>query len=85
MKIIVANWKMNNGFDEVDDWIEGFYKAYSDNLKNEKLSTNFESDKKYIVSIGRLTYQKNFNLLIESFYEIKKIYNDYKLIIIGEG
>jgi glycosyltransferase involved in cell wall biosynthesis len=55
------------------------------NLKNEKLSTNFESDKKYIVSIGRLTYQKNFNLLIESFYEIKKIYNDYKLIIIGEG
>ena len=36
MKIIVANWKMNNGFDEVDDWIEGFYKAYSDNLKNEK-------------------------------------------------
>ena len=37
MKIIVANWKMNNGFDEVDDWIEGFYKVYSDNLKNEKL------------------------------------------------
>ena len=36
MKIIVANWKMNNGFDEVDDWIEGFYKVYSDNLKNEK-------------------------------------------------
>jgi len=36
MKIIVANWKMNHGFDEVDDWIEGFYKAYSDNLKNEK-------------------------------------------------
>ena len=36
MKIIVANWKMNSGFDEVDDWIEGFYKAYSDNLKNEK-------------------------------------------------
>ena len=36
MKIIVANWKMNHGFDEVDDWIEGFYKAYSDNLKNER-------------------------------------------------
>jgi len=36
MKIIVANWKMNHGFDEVDDWIEGFYKVYSDNLKNEK-------------------------------------------------
>jgi len=37
MKIIVANWKMNNGFDEVDDWLEGFYKTYSSNLKNDKL------------------------------------------------
>jgi glycosyltransferase involved in cell wall biosynthesis len=55
------------------------------NLKKKKLSENFQSNKKYIVSIGRLTYQKNFNLLIESFYQIKKIYNDYKLIIIGEG
>jgi glycosyltransferase involved in cell wall biosynthesis len=54
-------------------------------LKNQKLNELFQSDKKYIISIGRLTYQKNFNLLIESFYEIQKIYNDYRLIIIGEG
>jgi glycosyltransferase involved in cell wall biosynthesis len=54
-------------------------------LKNEKINENFQLDKKYIISIGRLTYQKNFNLLIESFYQIKNIYNDYKLIIIGEG
>jgi glycosyltransferase involved in cell wall biosynthesis len=54
-------------------------------FKNEKINENFQLDKKYIVSIGRLTYQKNFNLLIESFYQIKNIYNDYKLIIIGEG
>ena len=46
------------------------------NLKKKKISENFQSNKKYIVSIGRLTYQKNFNLLIESFYQIKKIYND---------
>jgi glycosyltransferase involved in cell wall biosynthesis len=54
-------------------------------FKNEKINENFQLDKKYIISIGRLTYQKNFNLLIESFYQIKNIYNDYKLIIIGEG
>lgn len=36
MKIIVANWKMNHGFDDIDDWIEGFYKAYGDNLQNNK-------------------------------------------------
>lgn len=55
------------------------------NLKKEKFNEIFELDKKYIISIGRLTYQKNFNLLIEGFYEINKIYNDYKLIIIGDG
>jgi glycosyltransferase involved in cell wall biosynthesis len=56
-------------------------------LKNQKLKDDIFLDKKnkYIVSIGRLTYQKNFNLLIESFYEIKKIYNHHKLIIIGDG
>lgn len=37
MKIIVANWKMNHGFDDIDDWLEGFYKTYSNNLRNEKL------------------------------------------------
>jgi triosephosphate isomerase len=35
-KIIIANWKMNNGFDEVDEWIEAFYKVYSSNLKDDK-------------------------------------------------
>lgn len=55
------------------------------NLKKKKFNESFQLDKKYIISIGRLTYQKNFNLLIESFYEINKIYNDYKLIIIGDG
>ena len=32
-----------------------------------------------------MTKQKNFDLLIEGFYEIKKIFKEYKLIIIGDG
>ncbi len=36
MKIIVANWKMNQGFEEVDEWIEAFYKIYSNNLESDK-------------------------------------------------
>jgi triosephosphate isomerase len=36
MKIIVANWKMNCGFDQIDDWIEGYYKIYSSNLEQKK-------------------------------------------------
>jgi glycosyltransferase involved in cell wall biosynthesis len=54
-------------------------------LKKHKISEDLDYNCKYILSIGRLTYQKNFNLLIEGFREIKKIYNEYKLIILGEG
>jgi triosephosphate isomerase len=28
-KIIAANWKMNHTFDEVDVWMDGFFKNYS--------------------------------------------------------
>jgi glycosyltransferase involved in cell wall biosynthesis len=54
-------------------------------LKKKKIEENFDKDFKYILSIGRLTKQKNFNLLIEGFYKIKKIFKEYKLIIIGDG
>ena len=55
------------------------------NLRKKKIEENFDMNFKYIVSIGRLTRQKNFSLLIEAFAEIKKIYKEYKLIIIGDG
>jgi glycosyltransferase involved in cell wall biosynthesis len=54
-------------------------------LKKDKIKEDLDFNFKYILSIGRLTHQKNFNLLIEGFKEIKKIYNEYKLIILGEG
>ena len=54
-------------------------------LKKKKIEENFDKHFKYILSIGRLTKQKNFNLLIEGFYKIKKIFKEYKLIIIGDG
>lgn len=55
------------------------------NLKNELVEEYIDKNKKYIISIGRLTKQKNFSLLIKAFYEIKKIDDQFKLIIIGEG
>jgi glycosyltransferase involved in cell wall biosynthesis len=39
--------------------------------------------KKYILSIGRITKQKNHELLINFFYIISKIFNDIFLVIIG--
>lgn len=37
MKIIVANWKMNNGFDEVDQWIEAFYEVFYKKIEDENI------------------------------------------------
>ncbi len=39
--------------------------------------------KNYILSIGRITKQKNHELLINFFYEISKLFNDISLVIIG--
>ena len=53
-------------------------------LKNQKINdlpVNF----KYIISIGRLTKQKNFLFLIKSFAKIKNELNNIKLVIVGSG
>ena len=53
--------------------------------KKEKIYNLLEKNKKIIISVGRLTKQKNYSFLIRAFYEIKKIDNSFKLLIIGEG
>ena len=57
---------------------------YINNKKKEKIDDRFiKTD--YILSIGRLTKQKNFPLLINAFKEMIKEYPNLKLIILGEG
>mgnify|MGYP001173421823 FL=1 len=53
-------------------------------LKKEKIEKKF-SQKKYFVSIGRLTYQKNFLFLIQCLRKILKEEKNYIFVIIGEG
>ena len=54
-------------------------------LKTEKIDDNFEFDN-YILSIGRLTRQKNFQFLIKAYAHVKQeVTNLPKLLIIGEG
>jgi glycosyltransferase involved in cell wall biosynthesis len=38
---------------------------------------------KYILCVGRITKQKNHELLINFFYKISKLFNDISLVIIG--
>lgn len=41
--------------------------------------------KKCIITVGRLTVQKNHELLIQAFADIAKVYPEYSLVIYGEG
>ena len=59
-----------------------------ENIKNkreEKLEINNINKNNAIVSIGRLTKQKNFLFIINSFKKLLAKYPYYKLIILGEG
>lgn len=40
---------------------------------------------KIILSIGAFEHEKGFDMLIEAFHKFNKQYNDWKLILIGEG
>ena len=53
-------------------------------LKNEKIDNKFKG-KKFILAIGRLTKQKNFEFLVSCFKDISEKYKELNLIIIGEG
>ena len=53
--------------------------------KNQKIQENYVKKNEYILSVGRLTKQKNFELLINFFNSIEKNNPKLKLIIIGKG
>jgi len=56
---------------------------------NKKLNTpndnQITKNKRIILSVGRLTRQKNFSYLIREFSDFLKINNEFILIILGEG
>jgi len=54
-------------------------------LKNEKLEDTFLKNSKILISIGRLTKQKNYIFLIRNFKKLSLKYDDIKLLIIGDG
>jgi len=53
--------------------------------KHGIISEKFLKKEKYLLSIGRLTKQKNFDFLLNAFTKILTNNQKYKLVIIGEG
>lgn len=81
------------GVDQSFEWLPKKQRAV---IYNPLQSTNSDGkaiclpvgvapDKKLIVAMGRLDYQKNFELLLSAFHQLVDKYPDWQLLIFGEG
>lgn len=51
----------------------------------DELPAEVDPEKKWLVSMGRLTKQKGFDLLLQAFQKIADQYPDWQLIVLGKG
>ena len=82
----LLNQMINNGFHKeklffLPDAIIDIKKV----LKYKYRSIKKKNDKKYILSVGRLTKQKNYPYLINEIANFFKLNNTYDLYIVGDG
>ena len=82
----LLNQMINNGFHKeklffLPDAIIDIKKV----LKYKYKSIKKKTDKKYILSVGRLTKQKNYPYLINEIANFFKLNNTYDLYIVGDG
>ncbi len=57
-----------------------------DKLVSEPVNDfKFESEKKYLISVGRLNEPKNYQYLLRAFYLLIKKINNVELLILGDG
>jgi glycosyltransferase involved in cell wall biosynthesis len=56
-----------------------------DELALDSLPPGVDPEKKWVVAMGRLVYQKNFPLLLQAFKTIADRHPNWQLLIFGEG
>lgn len=57
-------------------------------VDNEQVITipeGADPNKKWIIAMGRLTYQKGFDILLSAFKSIASKYPDWQMLILGQG
>ena len=69
---------LNNGID---------FKKFNNSKSKEQIRSELKIPKNSLVvgHIGRFTYQKNHEFLVDVFYELSKIYDNSFLLMVGKG
>ena len=85
MKMIHYNIFSDQKLHSVNDPVLDIQKILKKKQQKLNLSSSWVKDKKFILSIGRLSKQKNFKFLIRNFKKVLDKNPDINLIILGEG
>ena len=83
----------SKGVDDYFDWLPKTKKAViynplapiNDDLNTTNLIKGADQNKKWIVAMGRLIYQKGFDILLSAFQKIANRHSNWQLLILGEG
>jgi GalNAc-alpha-(1->4)-GalNAc-alpha-(1->3)-diNAcBac-PP-undecaprenol alpha-1,4-N-acetyl-D-galactosaminyltransferase len=84
---------VSQGVDKYFEWLPKSKRTVIYNplqpIKDEKdkiiLPQGVDINKKWAIAMGRLHYQKNFELLLSAFHKIVNKHPDWQLLIFGEG
>lgn len=88
---------VSQGVDQYFQWLSKSKRTVIYNplqpMKNEQdheqnqiiLPPGADLNKKWVIAMGRLHYQKNFELLLSAFHKIVDKHPDWQLLIFGEG
>lgn len=83
----------SQGVNEYFDWLPPTKRAVIYNplaaVKDDQSTINLlqgaDPDKKWVIAMGRLIYQKGFDILLSAFQQIANRHSDWQLLILGEG
>ncbi len=75
----------NGKFQSLKNRTVMFYNSFSIQNIYKKSKEDFETDYKYIISMGRLDYEKGFDVLITAFSKLIKDGYKEQLVILGRG
>lgn len=83
---------VSQGIDSYFEWLPKTKRAviYNPLILIEKEQSTIipkgaDPDKPWIVAMGRLSYQKGFDILLSAFHQIADKYPNWQLLILGEG